>query len=135
MVCERGTRPRATGMNIVQTDHVRAWFASGPKLSDFVRSIGRKSVDLQYLEGAVGMPLHLARVVERLSEERGRTISQDALDSIPFYSLCRGLLLPLTGLSPDRVAGLFGIQVDAPPDTAGRGRLLLEFFQKPIGLS
>jgi DNA ligase-1 len=122
-------------MNVIHSDHVRAWFASGAKLSDFVQSIGRKKVDFEYLERVLGMPLHLAMVTTRLRQERGGSVLQNALDSIPFYSLCRGLLLPLAGLSCERVAALFGIRADEPLDAAARERLLSTFLTKPVGLS
>ena len=48
----------------------------------------------------------------------------DALDSIPFYSLCRGLFLPLSAMAPEKAAHLFGILVDPPPDAAAREALL-----------
>ncbi len=122
-------------MKIVHSDDVRSWFASGPALSEFVRSIGGRRFDPDYLERVLGLPLHVAVVVERLGEERGGRVAQDALDSIPFYSLCRGLFLPLSGLSPERVTQMFGIEAAPPLDTQARENLLREFLKKPVGLS
>ena len=79
--------------------------------------------------------MHLAWVVERLGEEQGGTVSQSALDSIPFYSLCRGLFLPLSVMAPGRAAQLFGILVESPPDAQARENLVRGFLQKPVGLS
>jgi DNA ligase-1 len=122
-------------MHVIHSDDVRSWYAQRGQLADFVRSIGRKRVDLEYLERVLGMPLHVALVVERLREEQQGQVSGDALNSIPFYSLCRGLFLPLSGLVPERVAELFGIQVDPPPPALAREELLRTFLQKSIGLS
>ncbi|HEY1097984.1 MAG TPA: hypothetical protein VGF99_03610, partial [Myxococcota bacterium] len=58
----------------------------------------------------------------------------DTLASIPFYSLCKGLLLPLSMLHPDRAAAIFGIEIPPTPDTAAREALLHEFLQKDLGL-
>ena len=54
-------------------------------------------------------------VAEREEAEGGPSLA-----SIPFYSLCRGLFLPLSGMSIDKAGTLFGVVTDAPPDTAGR---------------
>src|SRR4051794_2122879 len=96
------------------------------------RSIGQKRPDDEYLERALGLPLHLRFAVERLAAERGPAgdLGAAALDSIPFYSLCRGLFLPLSSMAPSMAAQLFGLRVDPPPDTAGREALLLQFFEK-----
>ena len=58
-----------------------------------------------------------------------------SLASIPFYSLCKGLLLPLSGMSIDKAGTLFGIVADPPPDTAGREALLKKFLDRDVGLS
>ena len=56
----------------------------------------------------------------------------DAFDCLPFYSLCKGLFLPLSGLTPERVAQLFGIKYTPPkPDHEG---LVRSFLQKPLRL-
>ena len=52
-------------MKIVHTEDVRSWYASGLSLSGFIRSIGRKKTDTEYLERTLGMPLHLAWGVEQ----------------------------------------------------------------------
>ncbi|APR81194.1 ATP-dependent DNA ligase [Minicystis rosea] len=121
-------------MRIIQTDDVRAWLSKAKDLGEMTRSIGPKRFEDEYLSRAIGLPLHLRLAVEKIGAERGET-PVTALDSIPFYSLCRGLFLPLSALAPERVAQLFGLRVEPPPDTAGREALLLQFFEKDVGLS
>src|SRR5689334_18465680 len=58
-----------------------------------------------------------------------------SLASIPFYSLCRGLFLPLSGMSVDKAGVLFGIVSDPPPDVATREALLKKFLERDVGLS
>src|SRR5262249_54147132 len=58
---------------------------------------------------------------------------RDVFDSLPFYSLCRGLFLPLSGLSGERVGQLFGI-VYTPP-TEPLENLCRKFLAKECGLS
>ncbi len=122
-------------MKILSTDDVRQWYAQAGELSEITRSIGYKRPDSEYLELQLGVPFHLRFVVQKLSEEQGDSLPSNALDSIPFYSLCRGLFLPLSFLEPERVAQIFGLAADAPPDAAGREQLLAEFFDKEIGLT
>ena len=120
-------------MKVVETDDVRAWLGRATHLGELTRSIGQKRLDDAYLERALGLPLHLRFAVEKLGHESFE-LPAEALDSIPFYSLCRGLFLPLSAMAPDRAAQLFGVRVDPPPDTAAREALLLHFFEKEVGL-
>src|SRR6185369_6853896 len=88
----------------------------------------------EFVERAFGMPIHLRFAVEKLSSERGE-LPEAALDSIPFHSLCRAIFLPLSSMAPAQAAQYFGIQIEPPPDTAGRAALLLQFFGKEVGLT
>jgi DNA ligase-1 len=121
-------------VKIVRTDDVRAWLEGTADLGETTRSIGEKRLDDAYLERALGLPLHLRFVVEQLGAEPGAPATT-VLESIPFYSLCRAVFLPLSAMSPERAAHLFGLRVEAPPDAAGREALLLRFFEKEVGLS
>jgi len=67
--------------------------ASG-NLGELCRSIGQKRPSDEYLGRAFGLPLHLRFAVDRLAAERAE-VPSGALDSIPFYSLCRAVFLPL----------------------------------------
>ena len=121
-------------MKIIHTDDVRAWLTHAAPLGDVRRSIGHAPVDPEYLERALGLPLHLRFALEQLARTEGE-LASSALASIPFYSLCRGLFLPLSAMAPPLAARLFGLAIDAPPDQAAREALLLRFFQKETGLS
>jgi DNA ligase-1 len=121
-------------VKVVETEDVRAWLLQSGNLGDMCRSIGQRHPSDEYLERAFGLPLHLRFAVEKLSDER-ETVPAEILDSIPFYSLCKAVFLPLSGLAPDRAAQLFGLRVDPPPDTALREALLRRFFEKDVGLS
>jgi DNA ligase 1 len=123
-------------VKVVRTDDVRAWLleAGGHgELAGMTRSIGQKRSSDEYLERAFGLPLHLRFALEKLSEERSG-LPANALDSIPFYSVCRAILLPLSAMSPEKAAQLFGLTIDPPPDTAAREALLARFFEKEVGL-
>jgi DNA ligase-1 len=120
-------------VKIVQTEDVRAFLLSTGDLGELTRSIGQRRPSDEYLERAFGLPLHLRFVVEKLADERG-AVPRDALDSIPFYSLCRAVFLPLSAMAPSMAAQLFGLRVDPPPDTAAREALLVRFFEKDVGL-
>ena len=71
-------------------------------------------------------------VLEQLAAQQ--EVQPDALDSIPFFSLCRGLLLPLLGLGRHKTTQLFGTAGNKPPKGEQREQLLAEFIEKPIGL-
>lgn len=122
--------------NFVHVEDVRGWYSAAPALSEYVRSIGEKRVDGGYIDSVLGMPLHLRFVVERRADDDSAPLLREAFDSIPFYSLCRGLFLPLSGLAPERIASIFGIAVpqDYQLDTAGREALLSQFLAKDVGL-
>jgi DNA ligase 1 len=80
------------------------------------------------------LPVHL-RFAARARLEAGEEATDEAFASIPFYSLCRGLFLPLSGLYPERVASLFGLEAPPPPDAAAREALLAAFLNKDVGLT
>jgi DNA ligase-1 len=127
------------GLKVVGDDEVREWYAHGPSLTGALHSIGQKRPDPEYLEDLLGQPYHLRFVVERLAQEasgaEGEDLPADALDSLPFWSLCHGLFLPLSGLSPERTAQLFGILVPPAPTAAAREELLRRFVAKEVGLT
>jgi len=120
-------------MHVVGTDELRSWL-SGSDLSEAVKGLGATPLDEDYLADALGLPFHLGFVARRFGQEgHGETLQQ--LSSLPFYSLCKGLFLPLSVMSPDKVAGLFGVQSEPPPNTAGRQELLQAFLAKECGLT
>jgi DNA ligase-1 len=120
-------------VKVVQTEDVRAWLLGAGKLAELTRSIGQRRPSDEYLERAFGLPLHLRFAMERLADESSDA-NVERLASISFYSLCRAIFLPLSAMAEGRAAQLFGLKVDAPPDTAAREALLARFFEKDVGL-
>ncbi len=120
-------------MKVVQTEDVRAWLLGQGNLAELTHSIGQKRPADEYLERAFGLPLHLRFVMEKLADERD-DLPADSLASISFHSLCRAIFLPLSALSPEKAAQVFGLEVDPPPDSAGREALLQRFFEADVGL-
>ncbi|MCA9672892.1 MAG: hypothetical protein KC503_45185 [Myxococcales bacterium] len=125
------------GINFVETADVRRWLRDSGKLRDYTRRIGQSRLDGNYLEQELGLPLHLRFVIERLSDAdpEGEVEHEYVLSSIPFYSLCTGLFLPLSGMQPDKTAYIFGLETDAPPMAAEREQLLATFVEKDVGLT
>ncbi|MCA9488461.1 MAG: hypothetical protein KC621_01015, partial [Myxococcales bacterium] len=121
-------------MHFVGQPELRGWIAHGDDLAPITRGIGRNLVDANWLEDEVGLPFHLAFTIRSLATEDA-AVAPHTLDSIPFFSLCKGLFLPLSGMAPEKVAHLFGFQAAAAPDTAGREALLQQFLTKDVGLS
>ncbi|MCA9064347.1 MAG: hypothetical protein KDA96_14855, partial [Planctomycetaceae bacterium] len=119
-------------MKFVGSDDVRSWYTAA-SLSEFTRGIGGTS-DPE-ADGALGIPDHLQFAIRQLAKDRAEPLPADAFDSIPFYSLCRGLFLPLSMIDPERAAILFGLKVKPPPDAAGRESLLADFLNRDVGLT
>ena len=116
-------------MKIIGTNDVAEWYREAADLAEFTRHIGgRDDVD-ESLE----LPPHLAFAIEKLAQESDGPLSRSAFDSLPFYSLCRGLFLPLSGLSGERVGQLFGIVYQPPTET--QEALCRRFLAKECGLS
>src|SRR4051794_8679454 len=99
-------------MKLISTNDVRDWYLQAGDLAEFTKSIG---TDAQ--EASVDLPAHLQFAIARLARECKGEVGQDAFNSIPFYSLCKGLLLPLSGLQADRVGHLFGIAWRGPDES------------------
>jgi DNA ligase-1 len=119
-------------MHVVDDSTVRSWFHSGENLEQLTGALGSHRPSAEYMQDVLGMPLHVQFVVERLAAE-GRPL--EALNTIPFYSLCRALFIPLMRMHPEKAAQLFRLEIERPPDTAGRAALVERFLDKDIGLS
>ncbi|NVB41353.1 hypothetical protein G6O69_26180 [Pseudenhygromyxa sp. WMMC2535] len=119
-------------MHIVDDATVRRWFHAGDNLEQLTGALGSHRPGSEYMQEVLGLPLHVQFCVQRLSEE-GRSL--DELQSIPFYSLCRGLFIPLMRMHPEKAARMFGLEIAAPPDTAGRAQLVEQFLDRNVGLS
>jgi len=122
-------------MKIVQTSDVAAWYSKASDLAQFDRSIGSKQVDPEWAESTFHMPFHLQFAITMCAQEADGRVAADAFDSIPFYSLCKGLFLPLSMLSRERIAHIFGLEADAPPDPAAKETLLTQFLDRNTGLT
>ena len=119
-------------MKFIGTNDVRSWFSEAEQLSEFTTGIGVTTTTSNASE--LGVPDHLQFLIRELTDQE-ESVPGDALDSIPFYSLCRGLFLPLSMLDSNRTASIFGLKTDSPPDAAGREALVREFLAKDIGLT
>jgi len=114
-------------MKLISTNDVRAWYLQASDLAEFTRSFGDMT------EPFVGMPVHLQFAISRLAGERRGPVPQDAFDSISFYSLCKGLLLPLSGLQPERVGQLFRLAWTSLAES--QHEMTKRFLLKPLGLT
>src|SRR6185436_11691959 len=134
----RGATDRMTApseLRFLEDSDVREWFAEVPDLADIDRGIGLRAMDGKHLEDTLGFPLHVGFCL-RHRLDRGEPVPRDRfLASIPFYSLCRGLFVPLSGMSADRSAALFHVGLEGPPTTEGREQLLQKFLGQENGLS
>jgi hypothetical protein len=90
---------------------------------------------LDSLRNTLGAGRVLAAAIAQLAAERPDA-TDDALESLPFYSLCRGLFLPLSGLDRARIEQQFGFAWPAPPLTKEqRNALVADFLARPVGLT
>lgn len=122
-------------MKRIDDEDIRRWQASAETLTEVAHGFSATSVSQAALEHTAGMPHHLAFVAAKLARDHEGELPADALDSIPFYSLCKGLLLPLSSMAPEKARWLFGLEIEPPPDARAKEELLLTFFEKPVGLS
>lgn len=122
-------------MKVIQVDDVVAWYQQNRPLAQVTRSIGSKQVDPEFLETEIGVPVHLRVLLQQLAAKSEAPLADDVLNSISFYSLCRGLFLPLAFLEPDRTAQFFGLITEPAPDAAGREKVVETFLAKEVGLS
>src|SRR5262245_11063361 len=121
-------------MKFVGTDDVREWYLQAKDLAEFTHTIGRAdSRDDDDVGRALDLPAHLEFTIEQLAKGTDGPIGHNAFDSIPFFSLCRGLLLPLSNMLPERATQLFGITIK--PTTESNADLARRFLMKDCGLS
>src|ERR1043166_973256 len=91
------TTKESIAMKIVNMHDVRQWYLESSDLAEFSRSIGRLERDAQILR-PIDLPLHLQYVIQAKAGETAGPVSPDAFTSISFFSLCKGLFLPMSGL-------------------------------------
>lgn len=121
-------------MKLITAADIRRWHDAAPTYTELSHSLGATRVDSHYLADVVGLPLHLRFVIDQLAEENGGDVDKSALDSLPFYSLCKGLFLPLSGMAPEKARALFGLEVEAPPSLKEKEELLAGFLEREVGL-
>lgn len=122
-------------MRVVGPQELRDWMAETGELSRLADGIGAtdRSQDDGYLAETLGFPVHLELTVGKLlAEDHDATLG--LLASIPFFSLCKGLLLPLSGMAPERVAHLFGFKAPEAPNSVEREALVSRFLESDLGL-
>ncbi|MBI3408216.1 MAG: hypothetical protein HY040_07655 [Planctomycetes bacterium] len=120
-------------MKILNTNDIRAWYAEAADLAEFTRGIGHHHREADELGRTVDLPMHLQFTIENLARGKPGPLSPRVFDSIPFYSLCRGLFLPLSGLSGERAGQIFGIVWQ--PAGEPLENLVRRFLDKDIGLT
>ncbi|MFT4622043.1 MAG: DNA ligase-1 [Myxococcota bacterium] len=101
-------------VHTVRIDEVRDWLGESGEIRRLTQSIGHEPPSAAFLEEALGLPLHVEFAMRKLVEH-DPAASLDLLASIPFYSLCTGLFVPLSGMAPEKVASLFGFATPPPP--------------------
>jgi DNA ligase-1 len=125
-------------LNIVSDDAVLDWLmadGTAAAMASTRRAVGLGAQRESIVE-ALDIPPHLAFALDGLAAREGEgALAADALDSIPFVSLCRGVLLPLAAMAPERVRALLGIEPAAALSSTERLDLARRFLGKPIGLT
>jgi ATP-dependent DNA ligase len=96
--------------------------------------IGARETSKEYLNELLGLTPSVSFAIRAHLDERPDA-APDSLDSIPFYSLCKGFFLPLMGIAPERVAGLFGLIPSPALAQDQKAALVQELLDRPLGLS
>lgn len=122
-------------MKIVRSNDVQNWLLQAKSLSEFTQSIGYRRLDSEFIEQNLHLPAHLQFVIEQLADAGQADLPANAFDSIPFYSLCKGLFLPLSYLTSERASQVFGFRAAAPLEFAAREQLLTDFLSRDNGLT
>ena len=128
------TKLKENNMRIITQDDVQDWYISGNDLASSLKSIGLQSDDLSLPE----MPYHLQVAIAALAQEDPTaTIPIERFSSISFFSLCKGLFLPLSGLADQRATELFGFdcQSKSIASTQASAQLVETFLSREVGLS
>lgn len=126
------------GARVVSDDVVLDWLLEDGATSAVAsarRSLGL-SVDSDELGRTLGVPPHLTFAAQGLVEREGdEALTAVAFDAIPFVSLCRGVMLPLSAMARERSRALLGVDPGEPLSTEARLDLARRFLAAEIGLT
>ncbi len=121
-------------MKIITEFDVQDWYTAGNDLAASLKSIGLQSDDLSLPE----MPYHLQVAIAALAkEDPTAAIPIERFASIAFFSLCKGLFLPLSGLADQRATEIFGFacQSKSIASTQASIQIVETLLNTEIGLS
>ncbi len=121
-------------MKIITEYDVQDWYTAGNDLAASLKSIGLQTDDLSLPE----MPYHLQVAIAALAKaDPTAAIPIERFSSISFFSLCKGLFLPLSGLADQRATEIFGFacQSKSVASTQASIQLVETLLNTEIGLS
>lgn len=139
-------------MKVISTADVADWIGEHGLVQGFKRALevlrmSRMQTETQvwsdvgeydFIEGParyLGTSALLSAAIAQLVEEDPDATDED-LRSIPFFSLCTGLLLPLSGLDRGRIERQFGLRWNHDPlSREQRTKLVLDLLGREVGLS
>ncbi|MCU0242132.1 MAG: hypothetical protein MUF51_06890, partial [Vicinamibacteria bacterium] len=125
-------------LQVVSHDAVLDWLLTDgttAAVAQARRVLGLRA-DRDTVVDSLDIPPHLAFALDGLVTREGESsLTAAALDSIPFVSLCRGVLLPLAAMAPERTRALLGIEPAAALASAERLDLARRFLAQPVGLT
>jgi DNA ligase-1 len=120
-------------IKIVSNNDVQDWYASADDLAMSFKSIGLPSDDVLMPD----MPYHLQVALNsQRNQDPQAVIPLERFSSISFFSLCKGLFLPLSGLADQRATELFGFscQSKSTSSSTSTPQLIEGFLKRDIGL-
>ncbi len=122
-------------MNIITEATIQEMLAKQDLITSY-RSISsgfnQELLTPEYISNMLQIPISLAFAVSSILQEKNNA-KENALDSIPLFSLFQGLFLPLSGMTSSRIAQLFGFSWQKP--TLSNREIVVLFLQKNLGLS
>lgn len=96
--------------------------------------IGKRGVSETALNHLLGLGVGTSFAIQAVLSDDPEAPA-DSLTSLPFFSLCKGFFLPLMGIAPDRLPGLFGLHPPQPLSPEKKVLLVEDFLEREIGLS
>jgi DNA ligase 1 len=125
-------------LTVVRDDAVLDWLLADGTTAAVARTRSAPGLALtrDELTDALEIAPHLPFALEGLVEREGpEALVPEALDSLPFVSLCRGLLLPLSGMARERARTLLGVDPGEAPNAEARLELVRRLLAAPLGLT